>query len=306
MGYAFTYPVVHFLLNIPIASYTHYPTISTDMLSRVDSSRTWKLLYWKAFALLYSWCGRYADLVMTNSTWTMQHIESLWKLEKDKISIVYPPCDTKALSKLSIDHAREKVIVCVAQFRKEKDHETILQSFSHLVHHVQPSLAGETRLLLIGTVRNIADRERVVMLKQMAKELRIDQSVEFRLDEPWPKVVQALGSSWIGVNAMWNEHFGIGVVEYMAAGLIPVVHDSAGPKLDIVTPYNDLPTGFHATDVSSFAAAFDAAFSVSENACLAMRRRARQSCDRFSESTFERSWSTATTSLVRLEKRNRI
>ena len=33
---------------------------------------------------------------------------------------------------------------------------------------------------------------------------------------------------------MWNEHFGIGVVEMMAAGVVPVAHASGGPALDIV------------------------------------------------------------------------
>lgn len=42
---------------------------------------------------------------------------------------------------------------------------------------------------------------------------------------------------------MWNEHFGIGVVEYQAAGLIPVAHKSAGPKMDIVIEYDGKPTG---------------------------------------------------------------
>ena len=35
---------------------------------------------------------------------------------------------------------------------------------------------------------------------------------------------------------MWCEHFGIGIVEFMAAGVVPVAHDSGGPKFDIVTP----------------------------------------------------------------------
>jgi alpha-1,2-mannosyltransferase len=42
---------------------------------------------------------------------------------------------------------------------------------------------------------------------------------------------------------MWNEHFGIGVVEYMAAGLVPVAHASGGPLMDIVTPVKNEPTG---------------------------------------------------------------
>ena len=33
---------------------------------------------------------------------------------------------------------------------------------------------------------------------------------------------------------MWNEHFGIGVVEMMAAGMVTVAHDSGGPKADII------------------------------------------------------------------------
>ena len=42
---------------------------------------------------------------------------------------------------------------------------------------------------------------------------------------------------------MWNEHFGIGVVEYQAAGLICVVNDSGGPKADIVVDYDGGATG---------------------------------------------------------------
>jgi alpha-1,2-mannosyltransferase len=33
---------------------------------------------------------------------------------------------------------------------------------------------------------------------------------------------------------MKEEHFGISVVEMMAAGLVTITHNSAGPKLDII------------------------------------------------------------------------
>jgi alpha-1,2-mannosyltransferase len=52
-----------------------------------------------------------------------------------------------------------------------------------------------------------------------------------------------MGVASVGVNGMWNEHFGIGVVEYQAAGLISVVNDSGGPKLDIVVEVDGKPTG---------------------------------------------------------------
>lgn len=39
MGYAFTYPLVHYFTDAKIATYTHYPTISSDMVNRVYERR---------------------------------------------------------------------------------------------------------------------------------------------------------------------------------------------------------------------------------------------------------------------------
>ena len=40
----------------------------------------------------------------------------------------------------------------------------------------------------------------------------------------FPELLAELGSALIGLHTMWNEHFGIGIVEMMAAGLITVAH----------------------------------------------------------------------------------
>ena len=52
----------------------------------------------------------------------------------------------------------------------------------------------------------------------LAHELGVRESVEFVTDAPWAEILDWLGRSSVGVNGMWNEHFGIGVVEYQAAG----------------------------------------------------------------------------------------
>ena len=95
-GYAFSYPLASLLFGAKVVSYTHYPTISTDMLKKVQERRPTynndsriaqssvasaaKLIYYKVFAALYSVAGRFADVVMVNSTWTRNHINSLWKV----------------------------------------------------------------------------------------------------------------------------------------------------------------------------------------------------------------------------------
>jgi len=39
MGYAFSFHVAAWLAGTPVGAYVHYPTISTDMLARVETRR---------------------------------------------------------------------------------------------------------------------------------------------------------------------------------------------------------------------------------------------------------------------------
>ena len=40
----------------------------------------------------------------------------------------------------------------------------------------------------------------------------------------YPELLKELGDGLIGIHTMWNEHFGIGIVEMMAAGLLTIAH----------------------------------------------------------------------------------
>lgn len=114
---------------------------------------------------------------------------------------------------------------------------------------------------------------------------------------------------------MVDEHFGINVVELMAAGLIPLTHASGGPLVDIVVPYQGEPTGpsmmaqaaltpagFHARDAQDFAAKLEAILELSEATQLAFRWRARSSVvERFSSERFEAGWLEAWRALRELE-----
>ena len=48
-----------------------------------------------------------------------------------------------------------------------------------------------------------------------------------------------MSEALVGVHTMWNEHFGIAVVEMLAAGLVTVAHRSGGPLMDIVIEATD-------------------------------------------------------------------
>jgi alpha-1,2-mannosyltransferase len=269
MGYAFALAFSKILFqDVPTGAYVHYPTISTDMLSSLDPGSATgnqgvnagrgtglkgagKKLYWHIFALFYSWVGASIDAVMTNSTWTLEHIRSLWddwrrELGKWKPIVLYPPVAVEELEKeVEVSEASEKVreniLLYIAQFRPEKNHKLILTAFAEFMSTKSAATKG-ARLILVGSVRDDGDSKRVYELRLLANELKIRDCVEFHLDASWPEILDWLRKASVGVNGMWNEHFGIGVVEYQAAGLISVVHNSGGPKRDIVTPFHGEPT----------------------------------------------------------------
>jgi alpha-1,2-mannosyltransferase len=272
MGFAFTIALSKVLFpRVPTAAYVHYPTISTDMLSSLDASVSsnqglhagsgqglrgdLKRKYWKLFAAAYSFVGSFVDVVMTNSSWTRTHIQELWgparlKLRKsaDDISVVFPPVAVSELESHidvsgSSESSRMPHLLYIAQFRPEKNHPLILNAFSELLRSRQWKADKRPRLVLVGSVRDRDDATRVYKLRLHAHELQIKDDVEFVCDASWPQVLDHLRRSSIGVNSMWNEHFGIGVVEYQASGLISVVNNSGGPKMDIVVDINGGPTG---------------------------------------------------------------
>ena len=96
------------------------------------------------------------------------------------------------------------------------------------------------------------------------------------------------GRAAAGVHTMWNEHFGIGVVEMMAAGVPAIAHDSGGPALDIVGRLSP-EAGLLATSAEQYADAMAALLLEphAEPRRRAMATVARASVqERFSEAAF--------------------
>ena len=96
---------------------------------------------------------------------------------------------------------------------------------------------------MLGSTRNEDDEELVTSLQAEAAALRITDHVEFVINAPYSDLERWLSRAKVGLHTMWNEHFGISVVEMMAAGLVVVAHNSGGPKLDIIKTSGEEFTG---------------------------------------------------------------
>ncbi|ELR14454.1 asparagine-linked glycosylation 11 (alpha-1,2-mannosyltransferase) family protein [Acanthamoeba castellanii str. Neff] len=276
MGYAFGYWLVRVFGGCKVGSYVHYPTVSTDMIGRVTSVH--KMVYYRAFAWLYGFMGGGAHAVMVNSSWTEAHIRSLWRIP------------SRFFQEIELDVAqRNNVIMSLAQFREEKDHKLQVRAFARLLQSptfTRHAWADSVRLLLVGGCRGPADQQLLDEVAALALEKGVVNRVDFLKNVGWDELRRLLGHSAVGLHTMWCEHFGIGVVQMMAAGLVTIAHNSGGPKTDIVEHGQ---TGFLAATEEEYAECMERAL-VAKNerpeAHTDMQRSARRSAQRFSDEVF--------------------
>ncbi|KYN44850.1 Asparagine-linked glycosylation protein 11 like protein [Trachymyrmex septentrionalis] len=309
MGYAFTYPLFKYIGGCLVGSYTHYPTISTDMLKYVykrvvayNNRRIiarnpllsgGKFLYYKLFAYLYGLVGSCADIVIVNSSWTEEHINTIWKCPL-KTHRVYPPCSVEHLIGVPLlsDEEKNKCIriIAIAQFRPEKNHPLMLRAMFELRSILKEEVWEKVKLVCIGSCRDAEDERRVKDMQDLAKHLALDKNVEFKLNVPYSELVSEMQKGTIGLHTMWNEHFGIGIVECMAAGLIMVAHSSGGPRADIIETRMGSVNGFLAEDEMEYAKVIASVVQMPPKVRNAIRIAARSSVNRFSCEVFEKEF----------------
>ena len=88
-----------------------------------------------------------------------------------------------------------------------------------------------------------------------SEEEEEESPVRFASNLSMSELYELYGRAAVGLHTMWNEHFGIGVVEMLAAGVATIAHRSGGPALDII---DDGTTGLLADSDASYAEAMAA------------------------------------------------
>lgn len=303
IGFTFTLPIFK-LHRCTVITYVHYPTISSDMIQNVRTSthssfnnreifvkypilRNAKLIYYRALAYCYGLAGRQANLVLVNSTWTQNHIKSLWNTEAH---VVYPPCDIDSFKTLRAKRSlrRETAtqykplnIVSIAQFRPEKNHDQQIEAFDIFLHKTE---AFDSRLTLYGGCRDDDDFKRVENLRELIHNMDSGPNIEIVVGASFQCLLEGMKDSEVALHTMKNEHFGIVLLECMAAGLIMVAHDSGGPKTDII---EDGVNGFLANSEAEFAEKLVKISSMSNEERQKICENATKKSEQFSTQVFE-------------------
>lgn len=309
MGYPLSLPVFR-LAGSRVVAYVHYPTISCDMLDVVESRQetfnnsstiaqsnflSWaKLAYYRLFACLYWMAGKTAHVVMVNGSWTQRHITAIWS--RRDVSIVYPPCDVEEFMKIESVAERileEKKIVrllSVGQIRPEKNHKLQLEVLNDIKEPLKKK-GYQVELCIAGGCRNEEDEKRVETLKREAKEMGIKGGeLRWELNIPYENLIEELSKALISIHTMHNEHFGISVVEAMAASTVILSNDSGGPRMDIVKDYEGKCVGYLSITREEYAETILKIVEEGRSQRDRIREQARKSLSRFSDAAFEIHW----------------
>lgn len=208
-------------VRAPTIQYCYFPEYFGH-LEDAPSSPVWRLYYWPAH-VFYRNRVHFIGQLLSTSNYTQRFIRKMWGRES---STLYPPCPVELYHKVS-DH-RENLAITVGRIVPSKRMNLFLEIARQL-----PAF----NFAIVGSVPNANDSY-YNLLRRSAPS-----NVSFFLS-PLRRVKEILGKAKVYVHCTENEHFGITIVEAMAGGCVPVVHDSGGPR-ETVTP----DVGFRWKDV---------------------------------------------------------
>jgi glycosyltransferase involved in cell wall biosynthesis len=207
---------VHFPSFIPSYIERFYPKYSHNgWLAYSLPYRLLLKLFIKAFNSLKN-----KPVVLTNSVFSQRAIEDYLDV---KANVVYPPVDTKKYSHGCSGNRRGNIVLTISRFVEDKNLSELLAVARD---------APEASFVVLGTAA--AKSDYVERLRSEAKKMGINDRISLIINGGENQKTKLFSQAKIYLHTMRYEHFGISIVEAMSAGLVPVVHRSGGPWLDIL------------------------------------------------------------------------
>lgn len=261
-------------------TYVHYPII--DLLGRTahGASKYSQSFLWYLYASPYRAIQRLIapryfakTKILTNSKFSSLIIKELFGADSD---IVYPPVNLDQFRGAAAKRPQERdLVTTVARFTPEKRLDLVPEIAAH---------CPETRFVLIGATSAVSSKV-ISQIVGRAKKLNVLDRIKIITNAPFDVKLRILERTRIYLHTMPYEHFGISVVEAIAAGCVPVVHRSGGPWIDILGERQGL-RGFAFEEVDE-ASSFITELMSNPSLCEQIRKNAQQLLPLFSEEYFK-------------------
>ncbi len=164
-------------------------------------------------------------LVIANSQYTAKEI---WHYSGEQAEVLYPPFASRILDagKRTFKDPNENLVVTTSRFEPNKKLERI------------PLIASQTDPNInFAVIGRLYHKETLNALQRTVDELGLAERVKFYPDLPAENKIELLKRAKIYLHTMVGEHFGISIVEALALGCIPIVHNSGGLKEFVLDQY---------------------------------------------------------------------
>lgn len=155
-------------------------------------------------------------LILSNSKYTEMAVRNFVGATSQ---VLYPPIPESFFTKAHEKIRKEDLVVSFARLSPEKRLTT--------VPYVASLTNNSTHFLIIGTKESPFILNEI---KRLSKEYNVTDRVTVKTCVPLEDARQILRRAKIFFHPGVGEHFGITIVEAMASGCIPIVHNSGGPK----------------------------------------------------------------------------
>ena len=157
-------------------------------------------------------------LILANSRYTAKEIR---RFLGKKAKVLYPPVSSASfddIEKLSMNQ-RRNLVVTISRFAPTKSLEKI--------PYIASLTSSDIQFAIIGQIH---DKSTLLLLQKLTKEQRLTDRIKFFPEVSKRKMKEVLKCAKVYLHTMVGEHFGISIVEAMAMGCTPIVHDSGGPR----------------------------------------------------------------------------
>jgi glycosyltransferase involved in cell wall biosynthesis len=199
------------------ATYIHFP-LSKRIPTRASTISRLKNLYYIPYTQYEKRAAKNPRrIIFANSKFTKAAIKETLGIEAN---LLYPPISrrfTENAPSVAEKH-RKDTVVTISMICREKNLFII------------PYIAKLTKNISFSIIGYCQSMEALNSLRALIKRLGVSERVQVTPNVPQKTLKQTLDSSKIYLHTSIGEHFGVSIVEAMARGCIPIVHDSGGPQ----------------------------------------------------------------------------
>lgn len=155
-------------------------------------------------------------LILANSYFTAREIQAF---SGKPVEVLYPPFSSaiSKLGKTANKDPHENLVVTTSRLEPNK----LLERIPYIAKQTDPTI----QYAIIGRLCN---QQTLLNLEALIKKLDLVDRVKVFPNAPGYQKLDLLERAKIYLHTMIGEHFGISIVEAMALGCVPIVHNSGG------------------------------------------------------------------------------